>query len=216
MANAIITKTYQDHSIAYQEDGWFNATQAAAKFGKRVDHWLGTKETQEYIAALCEDSNTRKDGYLKTKRGNNGGTWLHPKLAVMFARWLDVRFSIWCDMQIDDIIRGKDDWAKSRHITAVSYKAMSAVLQEVRAEDGKETKMYHYANEARLVNWALTGEFCAIDRDALSSKDLDLLGALEVKDIALIGRGRSYEERKESLKEYAEAWRAKHALKIAA
>ena len=216
MANAIITKTYQDHSIAYQEDGWFNATQAAAKFGKRVDHWLETKETQEYIAALCEDSNTRKDGYLKAKRGNNGGTWLHPKLAVMFARWLDVRFSIWCDMQIDDIIRGKDDWAKSRHITAVSYKAMSAVLQEVRAEDGKETKMHHYANEARLVNWALTGEFCAIDRDALSSKDLDLLGALEVKDIALIGRGRSYEERKESLKEYAEAWRAKHALKIAA
>ena len=74
MANAIITKTYQEHSIAYQEDGWFNATQAAAKFGKRVDHWLGTKETQEYIAALCEDSNTLKDGYSKTKSRHSGAS----------------------------------------------------------------------------------------------------------------------------------------------
>lgn len=91
---------------------------------------------------------------------------------------------------------------------------MSAVLQEVRAEDGKETKMYHYANEARLVNWALTGEFCAIDRDTLSSKDLDLLGALEVKDIALIGRGRTYEERKAALKQYVIDWRLKHTSLI--
>ena len=86
---------------------------------------------------------------------------------------------------------------------------MSAVLQEVRADDGKETKAHHYSNEARLVNWALTGEFCAIDRDKLSREDLDLLGALEVKDIALLGRGRTYEERKELLKQYADAWRVK-------
>ena len=221
MANAIITKTYQEHSIAYQEDGWFNATDAAKKFDKRPNDWLALSSTISYIAALEKalGFDAGKSGIKLSKTSKvrgQAGTWLHPKMAVAFARWLDDDFAVWCDMQIDDIIRGKDDWAKSRHITAVSYKAMSAVLQEVRAEDGKETKMHHYANEARLVNWALTGKFCAIDRDALSSKDLDLLGALEVKDIALIGRGRSYKERKESLKEYAEAWRAKHALKIAA
>ncbi len=51
------------------------------------------------ITALCEISNTRKEGYLKTRRGQNGGTWLHTDLAVVFARWLDVLFSIWCDQQ---------------------------------------------------------------------------------------------------------------------
>ena len=35
------------------------------------------------------------------------GTWGHPKLAVFFARWLDVKFAVWCDMIIDDLLRGK-------------------------------------------------------------------------------------------------------------
>lgn len=42
-----------------------------------------------------------------TKKGspeNGGGSWFHPKLSVPFARWLDVKFSIWCDMQIEKIV----------------------------------------------------------------------------------------------------------------
>jgi hypothetical protein len=31
----------------------------------------------------------------------------HPKLAVVFARWLDVQFSVWCDLQIDKLLRGE-------------------------------------------------------------------------------------------------------------
>jgi hypothetical protein len=46
-------------------------------------------------------------GMATTQRGFNGGTWAHPKLAVFFARWLDVRFAVWCDMQIDKRLRGE-------------------------------------------------------------------------------------------------------------
>ena len=101
----IIKVDFQGAAISFDERGWFNATVAAAKFGRRVDHWLKTRETKGYIAALCEISNTPKKGYLRTRRGNEGGTWLHPKLAVVFARWLDVRFAVWCDEQIDTILR---------------------------------------------------------------------------------------------------------------
>lgn len=47
-------------------------------------------------------------GYLTdAKRGGNHiGTWTHPKLAVFFARWLNAKFAVWRDMQIDDILRG--------------------------------------------------------------------------------------------------------------
>ena len=38
--------------------------------------------------------------------GNNRGTWLHPKLAIHFARWLDPKFAVWCDEQIEHIISG--------------------------------------------------------------------------------------------------------------
>jgi hypothetical protein len=60
--------------------------------------------TVAYVAALH-----RKYGnftHLKMRRGMGGGTWMHPKLAVRFAQWLDVDFAVWCDEQIDHILRG--------------------------------------------------------------------------------------------------------------
>lgn len=48
-----------------------------------------------------------KNQLVKVKKGssvNGGGTWFHPKLAVAFARWLDVKFAVWCDMQIEKIL----------------------------------------------------------------------------------------------------------------
>lgn len=31
-------------------------------------------------------------------------TWLHPKLAVSFAHWLDVDFAVWCDLHSDALM----------------------------------------------------------------------------------------------------------------
>lgn len=207
----IIQRTYQDHSISYREDGWFNATEASAKFGKRPVDWLKLESTKTYIQALGRHNPEVKKFHFGAKGGiERGVTWMHPKLAVAFARWLDDDFAVWCDMQIDAIVRGKDDWKKSRHLTAVSYQVLSTMLQTVREQDGKETLPHHYANEARLVNWALTGAFLPIDRLTLSKSDLDLLGSLEVKDTTMIARGIPYERRKVTLKQYALDWRSKH------
>lgn len=201
--SAVITRDYQGHAISYQADGWFNATAAAEKFGRRVDVWLKSQETRDYIAALCEMTNTTEKGYLKTKRGQGGGTWLHPKLAVNFSRWLDPRFGIWCDTQIDSLIRGKDDWRLSRHASASGYKLASDILKMVRDEAGQPTESHHYSNEARLINWALTGEFKSVDRDSLSASDLDMLAYLQERNAVLIGRGLSYDQRKPIVKQYA-------------
>lgn len=205
--SAIITRSYEGHSITYNSEGWFNATEAAAKFDRRVDKWIKTKETQTYIDALCEMSNTPKKGYLKTLRGTNGGTWLHPKLAVMFSRWLDPRFAIWCDIQIDHIIRGKDDWRKLRHASASTNKVANDILKMVRQEHGKGTAPHHYANEARMVNHALTGQFKGLDRDTLNGEELALLAFLEERNTVLIGRGLPYAERKTMLGQYAKDWK---------
>ena len=61
------------------------------------------QETQNYIKALYEvltPANQRE--LYQAKAGRYGGTFAHPKLAVFFARWLDVRFAVWCDSIIDD------------------------------------------------------------------------------------------------------------------
>lgn len=203
----LITRDYQGFAITYQDDGWFNATQAAAKFDRRIDHWLKTNETRDYIAALCEMTNTSEKGYLKTKRGADGGTWLHPKLAVRFAQWLDPKFAVWCDVQIDNLIRGKDDWHKLRHQSASSFKVANDILKLVRECNGKETESHHYSNEARLINWALTGEFKSVDRDALPADQLDLLAHLQERNAVLIGRDIGYDQRKPMIKQYAMDWR---------
>lgn len=213
---SIITLDYQGHAIAYQDDGWFNATEAAGRFGRRVDVWLKTNETRDYIAALCEMSNTTEKGYLKTKRGAGGGTWLHPKLAVRFAQWLDPRFAVWCDIQIDGLLRGKSDWRKLRHESASSFKVMTAMLAMTRADAGKETVGYHFSNEARLVNSLLSGEFKGLDRDALSADELALLAHIEERNAVLIGRDIAYDKRKDMLKQYAMDWRIATAPRLAA
>lgn len=102
---ALMKFDFNGEGHSFDGHGWFNATEAAKRFGRRVDHWLKTEDTKEYMAALVEMTNTPEKGYLKTRRGNNGGTWLHPDLAVPFARWLDKRFGVWCDQRIKEIIR---------------------------------------------------------------------------------------------------------------
>jgi hypothetical protein len=210
----LVQRDYQGHMIALQSDGWFNATQAAAAWDRRVDVWLKSKETQDYIAALCEITNTTEKGYLKAKRGASGGTWLHPKLAVRFAQWLDPKFAIWCDAQIDNLVRGKDDWTKLRHAAASSTKVQAAMLQQVREAIGKATEAHHYMNEHRLVNSLLSGEYKGIQRETLTGYQLDLLAYLELRNAVLIGTGMPYEQRKGALKAAALDFAAKHTQRI--
>lgn len=216
----VITRDYQGFAITYQDDGWFNATQAAAKWGKRPVDWFALQSTKEYIDALKRHCPSMGKTHIVRKGGdvrnpdNAQGTWLNPKLAVAFARWLDADFSVWCDAQIDTLIRGTDNKRVSRHACASGYKLASDILKMVREESGKPTKPYHYSNEARLINWALTGEFQSVDRDSLPVDQLDMLAYLQERNAVLIGRGIDYDERKPLLKQYAMDWRMAHVAAI--
>lgn len=113
---SIVKIKYDDVDQTFNDQGWFCATDAAKRYGKRPNDWVSLPETQRYIEALVKravgKSDTVKSGitdFVKTKKGNSRlftqGTWLHPKLAVRFAQWLDVDFAVWCDEQIDNLIR---------------------------------------------------------------------------------------------------------------
>jgi hypothetical protein len=210
-AQQLIKSEYQGATVSFNDEGWFDATSAAAKYGKRPTDWLALASTKEYVADLKECLGISEDSSLiKAKR--NSGTWLHPKLAVAFARWLDGKFAVWCDLQIDGILRGKLDQKKLRHEAAASFKVMTSVLQLVREEQGKVTAQHHYSNEARLVNWAVSGKFGSLKRDELSATELDLMAKLEEKNAVLIGRGVDYDSRKTILAQYAIDLRPQTAL----
>jgi len=91
-------------------------------------------------------------------------------------------------------------WIKDRQQSSVEYKVMSAILKDSRELIGKSTQHFHYSNEAKLVNWAMSGEFKSIDRDSLSISDINLLNELQARNAVLIGAGMARDSRKESLK----------------
>ena len=210
-ASNVISLNYQGFEVGFTGDGWFNATIAADRFGKRVADWLENQETKEYIKALAQVLNVPKErDLIKAKRGRNGGTWMHPKLGVAFARWLDVHFAIWCDLQIDGLIRGNHphyDRLRARDKSAASFRFMNNVLRMVRLEDGKETSEYHYQNEAKLLNWLVTDEFKAVERDTLDAGQLALLTALEERNAVLLAQRVNRDDRKQKLAQFAQEWR---------
>ena len=215
MKNQNTIAVYEEQPITFTHDAWFSATEAGKPFGVNPANWLQRQDTRLYLAALTKKYPEVTKWYIAKSGKNSLGTWFHPKLAVAYSRWLSIDFSIWCDEQIDAIIRGGDSWNKSRAMAAASYKIMSEVLQAVRLEKGKETNAVHFMSEAKLVNWCLKGEFEGLDRSVLPAYELDMLGRLEAKNCVLLGLDKDYATRKIILKTYAEEIRISNVgLKI--
>ncbi|QEL56603.1 KilA-N domain-containing protein [Chromobacterium paludis] len=216
----LIQADFNGQAMQFTADGWFCATTAAARYGKRPNDWLSLPETGKYLEAL-----TRKYGeipFFKTKRGgdtgksgNAQGTWLHPKLAVRFAQWLDMDFAVWCDEQIDALIRGQsgpDEWAMARIEAGSRYRGMCDMLHLSRLAQGKETKRYHYSNEALLINQILTGKRIKRDRNSLSKIELRLLDLMETENTRLIALQVPSDERKIKLTAFYHQQRQRLAI----
>ena len=97
-----------------QDNGFINATAMAVAHGKDISDWLRTDDTWELVEALADDLGVKinpanKPNSIKTrvaacypslvtvKRGspeNDGGTWIHPDLAIDCASWCSKRFAI--------------------------------------------------------------------------------------------------------------------------
>lgn len=216
MNNRLIKADFDGSPMQFNPDGWFNATLAAERFGKSPYEWQRLPETVRYMQAL--EIRYGKIPYVKTSRARadrGGGTWLHPKLAVRFAQWLDVDFAIWCDEQVDALIRGTGDgWEAARAGAAQQHRGVCDMVRLTRQAIGKPTMPHHYINESRLINLAMTGSTSPVDRSSLSKSELRLLELVERQDMVLVGMGRSYEQRKTELLAFASSERQRLALPV--
>jgi len=115
MTTQILNFSFNRFPVSFRNDGYLHATKIAQHFGKQVRDYLINSRTTDYINALIESLSEKGNPLTQSdlviiKKGNSKnfsqGTWLHPKLAVDFARWLDPRFAVWCDEQIEHILSG--------------------------------------------------------------------------------------------------------------
>lgn len=114
----LTTLNYNDTPVFFQSDAaYLNATSIAKAFSKKTENYLRTDSTKEYLIALEKHLNsvapksvTEQNQLVRVVQGGNSieqGTWVHPKLAIHFARWLNADFGVWCDIQIDTILKGE-------------------------------------------------------------------------------------------------------------
>jgi len=220
MSARIVPINYEGQAVRFNAEGWLHATEIAERFDKRPNDWLSLPSTIEYLEALNRRTVTGLSGnaWSMTKRGGkNQGTWLHPKLAVAFARWLSVDFAVWCDEQIDALVRGESKpWASARREAAIGHKAVCDAIALNCEAQGKTAKPHHFINEARLINQVITGSFAGRDRNQLNAVELELVTLAELRDTALIGTGMVYAERKVNLLRYVRELQGKHQRRIAA
>ena len=54
MNNSVQSFNFGNIAVSFREDGYLNATQIAAHFGKLPKDYLKTEQTQQYISALVE------------------------------------------------------------------------------------------------------------------------------------------------------------------
>ena len=152
-----ITLPYSDTlSVDFTDEAWFNATEIAKNFGKKTNEWLRLDSTKEYISCLeqmlpkRENPASIKNQFVRTEKGgNNGGgcSWFHPKIAIAFARWLDVRFAIWCDMQIEKILHpvqyGLKQLPPSPYISEPeAAQFMKSIQAHCKSSGGKYSALY--------------------------------------------------------------------------
>lgn len=109
----------------------------------------------------------KSTGVARTKAGspaNGGGTWLHPKASVVLARWVNTKFAVWCDMQIDQILRERilaEDLRVSEYLP--TYHDLHDKIGLLAA--GSRNKHFVHMNMNKLLNKAVG--ICAGQRERL-------------------------------------------------
>jgi hypothetical protein len=203
--------------------GMFNANDLLSIYNeqnagkeKRLDHFLNTATTQDYMKVIEEDiaggqaeapnelgfdlenSNYRKNSKLirpetvvKTSRGSvNGGTWMHPYLFIDFAMWLSPEFKLQCMKWLSDkLIKFRDEAGDS----------FLEVNRAIRMRHGEQRQIV-YVDEARMINSLVFEGGQGGQRNQATEAELSLLDRLQKADIKLVEMGLPFESRKKNLK----------------
>ncbi len=87
-------------------------------------------------------------------------------------------------------------WKVARTDTKIGHHLIGFALKTSRQIAGKDTAVYHYQNESKLIRYAMTGTQEPLCRDTLSRDELKILARVEHANAELIAVGEGYAMRK--------------------
>ena len=102
----IIKYEFNDAVVSFEKgDGiMVNATEMAKPFGKTCKDWLKTEQSRRMIDAIGEGKKIHSSDLVRVTYGNEGGTWMHEDVALVFAQWLSPDFYVWCNDRIKELL----------------------------------------------------------------------------------------------------------------
>ena len=114
------------------------------------------------------------------------------------------------ESEFKTLLAREQERIQSRQTARLEYKPMNDSLTEIRLEQGKDTKFFHYCNEANLINKIVLGmtskAYCDasdIDqpklRDNLTKGQIKAIEYLQKSNTTLIDIGLDYPSRKSQL-----------------
>lgn len=103
----LIQKAFKGKNVTWEKEGndiYMRANDVADS--KTISNWKSSPNTKRYIEALETTLNLGSlENLIKSEEGVKGGTWIHEKLILDFARYISVEFAIWCDIQLATLLR---------------------------------------------------------------------------------------------------------------
>lgn len=112
--------SYGNHQVYFDtvnDEVFINATEMARVFGKQVNEFLSNANTKQFIKVL--ELKTGFPVFKIIKGAKKAGTWMHRKLALKFAAWLNPDFEVWVYDIIDTLLFGNyRELKKSIHESA--------------------------------------------------------------------------------------------------
>jgi len=140
-----------------------------------------------------------KYGFVYKRSGRYGGTWLHRKLFLNFARWLSPRFEIMCDQIIEQIVVQADGLEEGRNVLKRLQRPLNDAIKLKLVDTGIKTETA-YIQFAVMVK-RLIG--CSDDRDNYTKTQLGAARLIieEYRAMIIHGGKTSLKEMNEYLKD---------------
>jgi prophage antirepressor-like protein len=142
-----IIKFFESKDIEFRdENGEVYMRANSVADSKTIENWKASPNTKRYIEALINSLDSSE--YVKTlensskkrypiefvivQEGRNGGTWIHEKLILNFAKWISVDFEIWVDNVIKKILQ--DGYYISKDINEKQIEKLKQTLNSMELE----------------------------------------------------------------------------------
>jgi hypothetical protein len=177
-----------------EEDSYWDATRMCQVYGKRINNFFRSESTQRYLAALSKKlgipievddqnsamtENQATDGIAleraliyKSKGGDveQSGTWVHRRVALKLAAWLNEDFEVWVYEVIEQLLsegqvhlRDKiESLAEALHL---KDKQLEEVCNEYALLEHRNDQLRYENDElADMAQWRIHNSFTGRDR----------------------------------------------------